>query len=160
MAERAALESPDEQIVFRIGINVGDVVVEGDDLQGGGVNVAARLEAAATPGGITISGTVYDHVRDRLQHPIEDLGEISVKNIPYPIHAYRVHTSNDPAARPVAPRRIAPGTPSQRRGLRVSPALIGLALVAMAGVLAFWRPWATPPPASARPHPGPAPPPA
>jgi TolB-like protein/class 3 adenylate cyclase/Tfp pilus assembly protein PilF len=145
MAERAAHEPPEERIVFRIGINVGDVVVEGDDLQGGGVNVAARLEAAATPGGITISGTVYDHVRDRLQHPIENLGEISVKNIPYPIRAYRVHTSDDPARRPSAPRRLAPGTTSQSRGLRVSPALIGLALVAMAGVLAVWRPWATPP---------------
>jgi len=144
MAERAAGELPDERLVFRIGINVGDVVVEGEDLHGGGVNVAARLEAAAAPGGITISSTVYDHVRDRLAHPIEDLGEISVKNIPYPIHAYRVHTSSESAGRPAATMRSS-GAARAKPRLRLNPALLGLALVAIAGILAVWRPWATPP---------------
>jgi adenylate cyclase len=68
-------EVPDERrIRFRIGINLGDVIVEGDDLYGDGVNIAARLEALADAGGVFVSNTVYDHVRDRLPFVFEDLG--------------------------------------------------------------------------------------
>src|SRR5438876_1451571 len=75
---------------FRIGINVGDVVVEGERLYGDGVNIAARLEGLAEGGGICISGTVHDHVKNKLALGYEDLGEQAVKNIAEPVRVYRV----------------------------------------------------------------------
>src|SRR5215472_1122844 len=75
-------------IRFRIGINLGDVIVEGDDIFGDGVNVAARLEALAEPGGICISRVVRDQIRDKLAYTFEDLGEQSVKNIARPVRVY------------------------------------------------------------------------
>ena len=77
---------PDErQIRFRIGVNLGDIIAEGCDIFGDGVNVAARLEALAEPGGICISRVVRDQIRDKLPYPFEDRGEQSVKNIARPI---------------------------------------------------------------------------
>src|SRR6201993_2894659 len=88
MADREP-EVPEEQrIRFRIGINVGDVIVEEDDIFGDGVNVTARLEALAEPGGICISRTVRDQIRDKLPYPLEDMGEQSVKNIARPVRVY------------------------------------------------------------------------
>jgi adenylate cyclase len=82
-------EMPDERrIRFRIGINLGDVIVEEHDIFGDGVNIAARLEAFAEPGGICISRTVRDHIRDKLAYQFEDLGEQSVKNIARPVRVY------------------------------------------------------------------------
>jgi len=82
-------EVPDEQhIRFRIGINLGDVIVEADDIFGDGVNVAARLEALAAPGGICVSRMVRDQIRDKLPCPFEDMGEQSVKNIARPVRVY------------------------------------------------------------------------
>jgi adenylate cyclase len=84
-------EVPDERrIEFRIGINLGDVIVEDKDIFGDGVNIAARLEALAEPGGICISGTVYDQIRDKLSYPFDDRGEQSVKNIARPVRVYAV----------------------------------------------------------------------
>jgi adenylate cyclase len=80
----------DSRIELRIGINLGDVIVEGDDLYGDGVNIAARIEALADAGGVFVSNTVYDHVRDRLPFVFEDLGEQRVKNIARPVRVYRV----------------------------------------------------------------------
>src|SRR5262249_15390994 len=91
MGERNSTTPGDQRIEFRIGINLGDVIVEGDDIHGDGVNVAARLEALAEPGGIFVSRTVRDHVGDRLDVTFEDLGEQQVKNIAQAIHVYRVH---------------------------------------------------------------------
>ncbi len=71
----------DKRIVFRFGINLGDVVVDGDDIQGDGVNVAARLEGLAEPGGICLSGGAYDQVRDRVDVPFEDMGNHQVWTI-------------------------------------------------------------------------------
>ena len=79
----------DKRIELRIGINLGDVVIDGDDIQGDGVNVAARLEAMAEPGGICVSGMVYEGVRDRIDDPFEDLGEKAVKNIERPVRVWR-----------------------------------------------------------------------
>src|SRR6266481_5937485 len=80
---------PDERrIWFRIGINLGDVIVENDDIFGDGVNIAARLEALAEPGGVCISRTVRDQIRDRLPYSLEDRGEQSVKNIARPVRVY------------------------------------------------------------------------
>src|SRR3954470_4173373 len=81
---------PERRIVFRIGINLGDVVVEGDDLLGDGVNVAARLEQICEPGGVLVSGAAYDHLQGRLGLPLEFTGEQQVKNIARPVRAYRV----------------------------------------------------------------------
>src|SRR5262245_37459698 len=85
------------QIVFRIGINLGDVVVEGSDLYGDGVNVAARLEPLADPGGICVSRSVYDQVKRKLACGFDELGPRAVKNIAEPLHVYRVrHDHNEP----------------------------------------------------------------
>ena len=90
MAARAAGLSEDEQMLFCIGVNLGDIIVEADDIFGDGVNVAARLEGIAKPGGICISRAARDQVRDKIEHPLEDLGEIEVKNIPRPVRIFQV----------------------------------------------------------------------
>jgi adenylate cyclase len=90
MAERNADTPPEKRIEFRIGVNLGDVIAEEHDIFGDGVNVAARLEALAEPGGICISRTVRDHIRDKLPFPLEDMGEQQVKNIARPVRAYRI----------------------------------------------------------------------
>ncbi len=81
MAERNAPMAQDRRIVLRIGINLGDVIVEGEDIYGDGVNVAARLEGLAEPGGIYVSGDVYRQVHNKLDLGFEDLGEREIKNI-------------------------------------------------------------------------------
>jgi adenylate cyclase len=93
--QRACVESEtalpqDRRIEFRIGINLGDIVVEGDDILGDGVNIAARLEGIAEPGGICISGVVHDQVRGKVEVAFVDLGEQNLKNIAQPVRAYRV----------------------------------------------------------------------
>ncbi|MBX9945530.1 MAG: adenylate/guanylate cyclase domain-containing protein [Reyranella sp.] len=90
MAEANRDQPEDTRIVFRVGLHLGDLIVEGDDLYGDGVNVAARLEAEAPAGGILISGNVHDAVAGRLKATFEDLGDISLKNIERPVRAYRV----------------------------------------------------------------------
>ena len=93
IAERNAAVPEDERMQFRIGVNLGDVVVEENNLYGTGVNVAVRLEQLAEPGGICISQTVYDQVRKIVEIPFEDIGERRLKNIADPIHVYRVRTA-------------------------------------------------------------------
>ena len=78
-----------KRIEFRVGVNLGDVVIDGDDIHGDGVNVAARLENHAEPGGICVSGKVYEEVRDRTELPFEDLGEQEFKNIDRPVRVWR-----------------------------------------------------------------------
>jgi adenylate cyclase len=90
MPERNTGIGADSRIELRIGINRSDVIVEGDDLYGDGVNIAARIEALADAGGVFVSNTVHDHVRDRLSFVFEDLGEQQVENIARPIRVYRV----------------------------------------------------------------------
>ena len=92
MLDREAGIPDDRRIRFRIGINLGDVIVEDGDIFGDGVNVAARLEALAEPGGICISRTVRDQIRDRLPYQFEDLGEQNVKNIARPVRVYALHS--------------------------------------------------------------------
>src|SRR6266705_1940871 len=93
----------DNRIELRIGINLGDVIVEGDDLYGDGVNIAARIEALADAGGVFVSNTVHDHVRDRLPFLFEDLGEQQVKNIARPVRVYRVRDAAPAPKSPAAP---------------------------------------------------------
>ena len=101
MLERNADIASDKRIDFRVGINIGDVIVDGEDIYGDGVNVAARMESLAEPGGILVSGVVRDQVRDKLSFSFDDLGDRNVKNIPRPVRAYRVNLSDD--GRPPAP---------------------------------------------------------
>jgi adenylate cyclase len=107
MAERNTGVAADNRIELRIGINLGDVIVEGDDLYGDGVNIAARVEALADAGGVLVSNTVHDQVRDRLPFVFEDLGEQQVKNIARPVRVYRVRDaaakSPSAAAQPALP---------------------------------------------------------
>jgi len=88
MIDREADTPEDKRIIFRIGVNLGDVIVEPEDIFGDGVNIAARLEALAEPGGICISRVVRDQVRDRLDYKFEDMGEQEVKNIARPVRVY------------------------------------------------------------------------
>ena len=92
----------DRRIVLRIGVNLGDVMVEGSDLYGDGINIAARLEGLAEPGGILLSGTAHDHTKNKLKLGFEDLGFQTLKNIAEPVRAYRV--AGTPAAAAVAPK--------------------------------------------------------
>ncbi len=89
VAERNANKPEEQRIDFRMGINLGDVVIDGEDIQGDGVNVASRLEGLAEPGGMCISAAVYDQVRDRIELTFEDLGDQEVKNIDRPVHVWR-----------------------------------------------------------------------
>jgi TolB-like protein/class 3 adenylate cyclase len=104
MAARNAPVPSDQRIEFRVGINLGDVIVADNDIHGDGVNVAARLEGIAEPGGVCISSTVRDHVGDRLDLTLDDLGEQALKNIARPVRVYRVRVGTDektPKAPPV-----------------------------------------------------------
>src|SRR5262249_38890725 len=87
---RNAATPPERRIEFRMGINLGDVIVEEGDIFGDGVNIAARLEALAEPGGICLSAAAHEQVRDRLDIAFDDLGEQQVKNITRPLRTYRV----------------------------------------------------------------------
>ncbi len=89
VSERNADLPEDRRMEFRVGINLGDVVIDGDDIHGDGVNIAARLEGLAAPGGICISGSVHEQVRDRIDLSFEDLGEREVKNIDRPLRVWR-----------------------------------------------------------------------
>src|SRR5262249_6610564 len=91
MVEANADEPTDTALVFRMGLHLGDLIVDGDDLYGDGVNIAARLETEAPAGGILISRNVRDAVTRRVQASFEDWGGLSLKNIERPIRAFRVH---------------------------------------------------------------------
>ena len=103
MAERNAEVPTEKRIQFRMGINLGDIIKDGRDIYGDGVNVAARLEALAAPGGICVSRVVRDQVRDKLDFAFEDLGEQQVKNIARPVRVYRVHELGAAAKSPLGP---------------------------------------------------------
>jgi adenylate cyclase len=123
-----------DRIEFRVGINLGDIVVEGDDIYGDGVNVAARLEALSDPGGICISGTAFDHVKTKLDVGFESLGEQQVKNIAEPVRTYRVVIDGSVVRNVAATKpRISP-----RMTIAAAGAVV---LVALAAVITWWRPW-------------------
>jgi class 3 adenylate cyclase/TolB-like protein len=142
MAERNAEVTPDKRIEFRIGIHVGDVVEESDgDLMGDGVNIAARLQSIAKPGGICISDDTYRQVKSRLDLRVSDLGPVPLKNIAEPMRAYSlevgISAQTKPAktAEPVTP---AAPTPQKRRfGLAPLAAALAALLVVIAGG-AWW----------------------
>jgi adenylate cyclase len=127
MAERNAGVPADQRLDFRIGINLGDIIIDGDDIYGDGVNVAARLEALAEPGGICVSKVVRDQVLDKLSFTFDELGPQQVKNIARPIDVYRIDFAGRQSARSPLPR-------SWQRLQRVSRARVfvaGLAVVVL-----------------------------
>ncbi len=122
------------QMHFRVGVNLGDVVVKNEDLLGDGVNVAARLETMAEPGGICISSSVYDQITGKLDLGFQDIGEQTLKNISRPIRVYRVSGTGAPA-RPTAPA----AQPAPRASRSLPWAAIGVAAVAVIGAAVAWQ---------------------
>src|SRR5262252_278400 len=117
MADRDLDLAEERRLRFRIGINLGDVIADGDDIYGDGVNIAARLEGLAAPGGICVSGTVRDHIGDRLPYAFEDMGAQNVKNIAQPVRVYALRREGlaslsvpRPLARPIRRHRAVIGT--------------------------------------------------
>ena len=105
VAEREADLPREQRIAFRIGINIGDVIVEEGDIYGDGVNIAARLEQLAGPGEICVARTVYDHAKAKVAFHFEPMGEHRVKNIPEPVTVYRVITNPAPVAKVLGLKR-------------------------------------------------------
>jgi len=129
MARRNVDVSPSRWIQLRIGINLGDVIVEENDIFGDGVNVAARLEMLAEPGGICVSGAVREQVGDRLdQIAFEDLGEQAVKNIARPIRVFRIRLEQDPTTAPESAKDAAAATATVKK-----PSIAVLPLANMSG---------------------------
>jgi adenylate cyclase len=189
MVERNNALQRAQRLRFRIGLNLGDVVVQGGDLLGDGVNVAARIEAIADPGGICLSSSVHEHVLGKVDSALEDLGEQELRHIPRPVRVYRVAGLGEPAAPGLPPAVEAAEPPEpilERRGppagdlvaegdgaLQIEPrrrrfSVLGLSLalaalmVALAAyfVLTKTSPPRNPPPSPQAPAPPPAPAPA
>jgi TolB-like protein/class 3 adenylate cyclase len=121
MAERNEGVPPDRRMLFRVGVNLGDVLVEGDDILGDGVNVAARLEGIAEPGGICISSSAYDQVRGKVAATFTDLGERSLKNIDRPVRAYTVVQDGTGRKAETAGAAASPTSVSPRLSIVVLP---------------------------------------
>jgi len=142
MAERNAAIPPDKRIEFRVGINLGDVIVEAGDIFGDGVNVAARLEALAEPGGICVSRVVRDQIRDKLPYSFADIGEQRVKNIARPVRAYAMSAAIVASIPPVAIAATLGRVRNLRRLIIPSSAIAALCIA-----VAPWLAWpkGTPP---------------
>jgi adenylate cyclase len=130
MAERNSEVPADKRVEFRIGINVGDIISDSNDIYGDGVNVAARLEALADPGGIMVSRTVHDQVRDKLSFGFEDMGEQSVKNIARPIGVHRVSLAE---TAPLAPAQSAAAASKSEPASSKRPSIAVLPFANMSG---------------------------
>jgi TolB-like protein/class 3 adenylate cyclase/predicted Zn-dependent protease len=136
LIEQNADAPKDRRIELRIGINLGDVIVEGDDIYGEGVNVASRLEGIAEPGGVCISEKVYQEVEKKLDLEFTHLGELRVKNIEKPVRTYAAVLGDK---RPVAPKTSKSRLITQ--GQLFAAAVIAIALIG-SGVIAWLKPWA------------------
>jgi adenylate cyclase len=136
MIDREPEATDERKIRFRIGVNLGDIIAEGGDIFGDGVNVAARLEALAEPGGICVSGTVRDHIRDKLPYPLEDRGEQSVKNIARPVRVYALRPE---AVADLPASGVLAEAPTRRRG--ILPAMAAVAAAALVIALTGWWLW-------------------
>ncbi len=134
MADRNAKIPENKRFTFRIGVNLGDVIVDGDDIYGDGVNIAARLEALAEPGGICISRVVRDQIRDKLPYPFEDMGEQSVKNIARPVRAYAMNPATVSSIPPVS----TPASLGPARSLRWLIIPAGAIAVFSIAFVAWW----------------------
>ena len=138
MAERNVAVPDDRRVIYRVGINIGDIIVDGDDIYGDGVNVAARLQEIADPGGICISAKVHEEVRNKLSIVFEDLGEQAVKNIPEPVRVFRVPLRTVSADMVVTDRKGTSPASWKRSALMTATAT----LVVVVGIALWIRPWA------------------
>ncbi len=136
-AERNTGLIEERRLSFRIGINLGDVIVEGDDIHGDGVNFAERLQGLAEPGGIVISGTAYDQVKIKLPVGFADLGTQRVKNVVEPVRAYRVLMDPAAAGKTIEERKTA----GRSRRWTAAAATAAVVLAIAVGVAGWWRPW-------------------
>ena len=127
MHERNSDVPAEKRIQFRIGINVGDIIIDGDDIYGDGVNVAARLEGLADPGGIMVSRVVHDQVQDKLGFEFDDMGEQAVKNIARPVGVHRIHLTEQ------LPRSVAPAAGKTERVASEQPSIAVLPFLNMSG---------------------------
>jgi len=135
MAEREADVPDNRRIRYRVGVNLGDIVIEGDDILGDGVNVAARLEALAKPGEVLISGTAFDQLKNKLEYGYRFQGERKVKNIAEPVRMYGVLPDSDAGTVLGEPRWL----PVARRK---STWAAGAALMFVVAGATLWQPWA------------------
>ncbi|PZM09202.1 adenylate/guanylate cyclase domain-containing protein [Rhizobium tubonense] len=148
-----AARPSDGRMLFRIGINLGDVIVDGDDIYGDGVNIAARLQATAAAGGIVISNTVYDQVRNKVAVGFDFLGPLTVKNVADAVPSYAVRIGEGTSAPPqpvVREPRATVSDKSDRRGRSIRPKSLGTLAVIAVALLAiniltwkgtFWAAW-------------------
>ena len=132
MAERNAGLRGERKMLYRIGINLGDVMIDGEDIYGDGINVAARIEALAEPGGVWLSQAVHDQIRDRMNLNLEDMGEVAVKNIARPVRVFRVLAEGEQSS---TPARWS-GTPWLKYG---SAVVVVLALVVGSSLWWWWQ---------------------
>ena len=132
MVNREADVPDDLRIQYRIGINLGDIVIEGDDIFGDGVNIAARLEQMAEPGGVCISGTTYDQLKSKVKVGYESLGDVQVKNIMQAVRAYKVLTDPDQVGETIGDKRL------KLAITRRFAAVAAVLLIAIIGVGAWW----------------------
>jgi TolB-like protein/class 3 adenylate cyclase/Tfp pilus assembly protein PilF len=128
----------DRQILYRIGINIGDIIVEGEDIYGDGVNVAARLEGIAEPGDVCVARNVFNQVKDKLDLTFENLGQREVKNIAEPVSVYRIVFDEKTDALKTSVDRSAAGP--KRRARALTAAALAAAVLVVAALL-LWRPW-------------------
>ncbi|MBX4864591.1 adenylate cyclase [Rhizobium sophorae] len=133
-ATQSAAALPEHRLEFRIGINLGDIIVEGEDIQGDGVNIADRIQALAEPGGIAISGTTYDQVKSKIPVGFASLGEQRLKSITEPIRVYRILLDPTAAGKTIKTRRRLP-----RR--RLVAGIAATVVLALAGAALWWQPW-------------------
>lgn len=121
MAEREADQPDERRMMFRVGLNLGDVIVQGDDVFGDGVNVAARLEALATPGGVLMSANLHDQVIGKLEAAFVDRGEQQLKNMPRPVRAYEISDAKASTAKAIPARKIESPPGGERPSIAVLP---------------------------------------
>lgn len=149
LAERNRKLEPDRKMWFRIGINLGDVIVERDDIFGDDVNIAARLQSMAEPGGILISGTVFDQVKNKLSLGFESLGMQHLKNIDAEVPVYRAVMQTAPRSPAAAPAADATAPDQRRRQMKLTAIRTGLLILLLAAINLFswdgtlWFQWPT-----------------
>jgi adenylate cyclase len=136
ISERQGEVPVDQRVAFRIGINIGDIIIEDGDIYGGGVNIATRLESLAEPAGICVSQTVYNHVQDKVEFGFEQAGEHRFKNLPEPVVVYRVVIDRGPIAKTFGLKRA--GTP---KGHWAALAAAAFVLLAAGGIAVWVQPW-------------------